>query len=149
MEREISTAIEISVALIALSALLFIVWFTVFLGKDIANDASVVASDVVVVTETGQLQEMCEQENIMPASAAYSILRTNSAMVGSYVCNLHAVPNGPVSLSAERSPCILKHLTGKVSLKVKYAEEGWFSVEVHHMNCNWYNGTCNCYSLLP
>ena len=149
MEREISTAVEISVALIAISALLFIVWFTVFLGKDVANDASVVASDIVAVSEVGQLKEMCEYENIMPASAAYSILRTNSEIIGSYICKLHATVQPSVPLYAERSPCILKHLTGKVNMRVQFTNEGWFAVEIHHMNCNWYEGTCNCYSLLP
>lgn len=148
MEREISSTLEIAVTMIALSVLIFIIWFTVFLGKDVANNASHTASDLVATSEAGQLQEMTNYNNIMPASAAYSILRTNVDIIGDYNCYLHGTPVENMELNNNVSPCILKHLTGKVSMGVEYVETGWYRIEIHHMNCEWFDGTCNCFDLI-
>ena len=47
MEREISVAVEIGVTLIALSVVISIIWFTVYLGNTMANDVTIEASDIV------------------------------------------------------------------------------------------------------
>ena len=41
MEREISVAVEIGVTLIALSVVISIIWFTVYLGNTMANDVTI------------------------------------------------------------------------------------------------------------
>ena len=52
--------------------------------------------------------------------------------------------DGNVVLSGGESPCILKHLTGKVSLEMDLLDTGWYKVTVHYVNCTWSSGTCNC-----
>lgn len=143
MEREISITIEIAVTLIALSALLGIVFFTVFMGKDMSNSVSLEASDMITVAEEGGIEELTSQNTILPAAAAYSLIRTKNSVIGDYNCNIgHTVRN--VVLSGGESPCILKHLTGKVSLEMDLLDTGWYKVTVHYVNCTWSSGTCNC-----
>lgn len=168
MEREISVTVEIAVALIAISALLGIVFFTVFMGNDMSNSVSMEASNLITIAEAGSIDELVGNNNIMPASGAYSLIRSRSSLIAEYRCSVgHKIgycPDGKngfgddyekdlVNLSAGTSPCILKHLTGKISLQVEFLNTGWYRLTVHYMNCNWASGvidedgisdTCNC-----
>lgn len=144
MEREISVAVEIAVALIAVSALIGIIWFTVFMGKDMANSVTVEASELSGEVTVAALNDMCDKDNVMPTSAVYSILRT----YGNYIpqCKCGVCENQEVQNLLESPPCILNHLTGKVNLGVKVTDNGWYSVEIHDMNCEYSNVTpvCKC-----
>lgn len=146
MEKEVSYVVEIAVTLIAVSALIGIIWFTVYLGNSMANEVTNETSDIVAVSESGVLKELCDTNTIMPTSAVYSLLRTYSNYIPEYTCNLHDAPV-ELDMTVEQVPCILQHMTGKVSLQVEENESGWFCVTIHHMNCNWFNGTCNCSTL--
>ena len=55
MDREVSTVIEISVALIAISIVIGIISFTVFMGQDMSNDVAVESSKIVSAMEVGEL----------------------------------------------------------------------------------------------
>ena len=146
MEREISITVEIAVALIAVSALLGIVFFTVFMGNDISNSVSMEASNLITIAEAGSLDELVGNNSIMPASAAYSLLRSRGSLIADYNCHIgHDVLN--INLSDNESPCILKHLTGKISLETEFLNTGWYKVTLHYMNCTWSTGSCNCASI--
>ena len=71
MDKEVSMAVELGVILIAISAVIGIIWFTVFMGQGIANDASTEATLIASSTEIGVLEDLKNKENVMPASAAY------------------------------------------------------------------------------
>lgn len=142
MEREVSIAVEIAVALISVSALIAIIWFTVFMGKDMANDMTIEASELTGEVTVAALNDMCDKDNVMPASAVYSILRT----YGNYIpeCKCYICENNETQNLVETQPCILNHLTGKVNLRVKVTDNGWYSVEIHHMDCEYTNPSAKC-----
>ena len=137
MEREISVAVEIGVTLIALSVVISIIWFTVYLGNTMANDVTIEASDIVASNEVGSLEELCDTNTVMPTSAVYSLLRTYSSNIPEYRCNFHSTPT-ELDLTETQVACILQHMTGKVSLEVQRTDGGWYRVIIHHMNCDWY-----------
>ena len=151
MDREVSFAVEIGVALIALSAVIAIIWFTVFMGQGVANDASTTANDILVSAEAGVMKELQMSDNVMPTSAAYSILRTYSNYIPEYVCNFHkkgsSIEAKEKNLMVE-APCLLEHMEGKVSMCVEPSESGGYKVTIHHMNCDWFMSTCNCKNLI-
>ena len=60
MEREVSMVVEIGVALIALSAFIFILWVTVFMGEDMANSVGQEATNILGTTQSGALEEYTE-----------------------------------------------------------------------------------------
>ena len=140
MEREVSIVTEIGVSLIALSAVIGIIWFTVFMGNTIGNEVSVEASEIVANMEVGALNDLCDVNTVLPTSAVYSILRTygsyipdsNSTTDSEFRCNIGSTVDTNIS-------CVLTHMTGKVSLEVHRTDEGWYSAEIHHVNCNWFN----------
>ena len=68
MDREVSTVVELSVALIAISIVIGIISFTVFMGQDMSNDVAVESSKIVSAMEVGELEEMRHQNNIMPTA---------------------------------------------------------------------------------
>lgn len=145
MEREVSIVTEIGVTLIALSAVIGIIWFTVFMGNLMGNEVSVEASEIVSNMEVGALNDLCDTNTILPTSAVYSILRTYGSYIPEFKCNLHNPPK-VLDLNTD-APCVLQHMTGKISLEVYKTDEGWYCAEIHHVNCNWYNGICNCSTL--
>lgn len=136
MDREISMAVEIGVVLIAISAVIGILWFTVFMGQGIANDAAAEATVVASSTETGVMEDLKNKDNIMPASAAYNILRTYSNLVPEYYCNY--CNSGKKNLLSEQ-PCLVNHLTGMVSMEVLDSTSGGYTVIIHHQKCDWFS----------
>lgn len=144
MEREISIAIELGVTLMALSVVILLVWFTVFIGNGMSNDMGEEASHIIGVVETGSLRDLCDVNTVLPTSAVYSLALNYSSYIPEYHCNKC---NKDIDLN-NVTPCLLQHMTGKVSLEVNPSIMGGYSFKVHHMNCNWFNsGICNCTSL--
>lgn len=129
MDREISTAIEISVALIAISIVIGIISFTVFMGQDMSNDVAVESSKIISSLEVGELDEMCYQNNLMPTAGAYSIYKTHNAVIPEYYCHICNTDEF----------CLLSHLSGKVSVQITKSEKGWYSMEIHENDCNWFD----------
>lgn len=140
MDREISIVTEIGVTLIALSAVIGIIWFTVFMGNMMGNEVSVEASEIVSNMEVGALNDLCDTNTILPTSAVYSVLRTYGSYIpesdsisdSAFKCNIGSTVDTNIS-------CVLSHMTGKISLEVHKTDEGWYSAEIHHVNCNWFN----------
>lgn len=128
MDREVSTVIEISVALIAISIVIGIVSFTVFMGQDMSNDVAVESSKIISTVEVGELEEMCHQNNIMPTAGAYSVYKTHKSVIPDYYCNI----------CGKDSFCLLDHLNGKVSVQIMKSEKGWYIMRIHEVDCNWF-----------
>lgn len=143
MDKEVSMAVELGVILVAISAVIGIIWFTVFMGQGIANDASTEATLIASSTEIGVLEDLKNKENVMPASAAYSILRTYSNIIPEYYCNNPECyhednPTGKINL-VKNQPSLVNHLEGMVSMEVLDCVSGGYTVIIHHQKCDWFN----------
>ena len=148
MEREVSIVVEIGVGLIALAALISIIWFTIYLGNDLADDVAIEASELTSDVTVGELEELCNEENIMPAASVYGLIRMYNAYVPEFICmycdnDINAIQD----ISGNTAPCILNHLSGKVNLQVERTDYGWYRFIVHYVDCNWYYGNCDCSKL--
>lgn len=131
MEREVSIVVEIAVTLTAISALIGIIWFTVFMGNDLANNVSIEASELSSSIEIGTLHDLKDTETEMPASAAYSLLRTYSNYIPEFVCNCNSCTKKGITQDLVNvAPCILEHLKGRVNVKVEYTDESWYKVTI-------------------
>lgn len=129
MDREVSTVIEISVALIAISIVIGIISFTVFMGQDMSNDVAVESSKIVSAMEVGELDEMLHQNNILPTAGAYSVYKTHKNVIPEYYCHI----------CKSKEFCLLNHLSGKVSVQIRKSEKGWYMMDVHDIDCNWFD----------
>lgn len=139
MEREVSMVVEIGVALIALAAFIFILWFTVFMGEDMANNMGQEAGQILATTQSGTLEELKGTYTILPTSGVYSILRANESSIGRVDCRI-------CGSKKKDGSCLLGHLDGRANLEVQYEEAGgWYKLIVHKPTCEWYYNT-NCYN---
>lgn len=142
MDKEVSMVVELGVVLIAIAAVIGIIWFTVFMGEGIANDAASEASLISSSTEMGVMEDLKNKDNVMPTSAAYSILRTYSNIIPEYYCNYKSVAkecdhSKKVLLGSQ--PCLVNHLEGMVSMEVLDCVSGGYTVIIHHQKCDWFN----------
>lgn len=138
MEREVSIAVELGVALISVAALIGIVWFTVFMGKGMANNVSVEASDALYRSQVATLESIMEkgEEEEMPIAAAYSMLRTYSSYIPEFICNnpkciadREKIDKESLTLSEGDSICVLQHLDiGMVRIKIEESIKGGYKV---------------------
>lgn len=128
MEKEVSMVIEIAVALIAISIVIGIISFTVFMGQDMSNEVAVESSKIVSAMEVGELDEMCHQNSIMPTAGAYSIYKTHKNIIPDYYCHICKTDVF----------CLLNHLSGKVSVQITKSEKGWYSMDIHKADCVWF-----------
>ena len=150
MEREISLAVEISVALIALSAFIGILWFTVAQGEDLANNVSIESNKIYGVVESGQLEGLTQQNSILPTSAVYSIIRPNDNVISHVNCKIcgrvvknNELTNAEKILEVGKGKCLLQHLNGKVSLQVEFNNiVNAYILTVHEQDCGWYGASC-------
>ena len=128
MDREVSLTVEISVALVAICAVISIIWFTVYLGNDVANQSSETASDIVATMESTVLEELVgEDEVIMPSAAIYNVLKTYGNAVPELYCEICG--GDAVDLTTS-NPCVIKHLSGKVHVLVLHRTYGGYRVIV-------------------
>lgn len=140
MDREVSLTVEISVALVAICAVISIIWFTVYLGNDVANQASETGSDIVATMESSVLEELSgEDEIIMPSAAVYNVLKTYGNAIPEFYCiHCGANPNN-VNTSVDltvKNPCIIEHLSGKVHVLVKDRVYGGYKVIISDNKIN-------------
>jgi hypothetical protein len=155
MEREISMAVEISVALIALSAFIGILWFTVAQGEGLANSVSMESNQIFAVVESGQLEGLTQINSILPTSAVYSIIRPNENVISHVNCKIcgRVVTDADMTkagkdleekiLEVGKGKCLLQHLNGKVSLEVEFNNiVNAYILTVHKQDCGWYGASC-------
>ena len=124
MEREVSHAIELGAVMMAIAALLSIVWFTVFMGRGLANDMTVEASNIAGQVSVVALDEIeAKGGEEMPAAAAYSIIKTYDSYINNYTCNNFG--HDRTYLLKDKSPCLSSHLQGMVLLEIEQTSEGY------------------------
>jgi hypothetical protein len=136
LEREVSSTVRIGAVLLAISALLSIVMFTVYLGRDIATDSIDTTNRMVSDVEHGVLEDMVGLRNEMPMSAAYSLLRTHGNFIPVVECDIC----GQTTNLIEDTPCLIKHsdgLSGKVFLEVESPFTGEYNITIHEDD-SWY-----------
>lgn len=128
MDREISVALHLGVSLIALSVTISIVWFTVFFGKEVAQDVSVESSGIVGTATVGMLEELIGHDDIiMPAAAAYSIVRSYGLYIECFDCD---ICNNNGQKPYEKDTCLQKHLRDKISLRAEKTDTGGYKLSV-------------------
>lgn len=141
-------AVEIGASLMALAALISIIWFTIYLGNDMADNVTIEASELTNEITVGELEGLCNEENIMPAASVYGLVRMYNTYVPEFVCMFcDNDVNLVQDISSNTAPCILNHLSGKVNLEVERTEYGWYKFIVHYADCNWFYGNCDCSEL--
>lgn len=151
MEREISMAVEISVALIAIAAFIGILWFTVAQGGDMANSVSQESSQILGIVENGQLEGLTHNSTILPTSAVYSIVRKNERVISHVNCKIcgRVVPSNEIIKADKvaevgKGKCLQTHLSGKVSLEVEFSDVlNAYILTVHNQDCAWFTSSCN------
>ena len=156
MEREISMAVEISVALIAIAAFIGILWFTVAQGGDMANSVSQESSQILGIVENGQLEGLTQRSTILPTSAVYSVIRSNERVISHVNCKIcgRVVTDDDIKdsgadlqekvLEVGKGKCLQQHLSGKVSLEVQFNNIlNAYILTVHKQDCDWFTSPCN------
>lgn len=151
MEKEVSSAVQLAVTLIAISVVLMLVMGTVYIGNELKVDFVNKAVDTQSQLETGQLRNMSTSDTLMmPKAAIYTIIakeRTgvNKLIVGSWEYN----PTGEkgwwaspddyyIDLSGKKiireyvfpEDILLNSLEGKVDVKVTREDTGFYTVSV-------------------
>lgn len=142
MEKEVSHAIEIGVSLIAVSAVIAIIWFTVFLGQDLKISAVNESSRIVTDLQEGVISDMVGQQNDIPTATAYGIVRSYGSIIPSSTCKIC----GKVTDLTKDTPCLLNHMHGELSVEVN-AVNSWYEITIHKLDCTWYYNNCNCNAL--
>lgn len=136
MEKEVSTVVTLSIMLIAMAVVLSIVWFTVFLGRDMSQNVSYEASNMVAETSVGAIEELVGKESVeMPTSAAYSLIRTYGSYIESFYChdeeNCYLFDDEAVEqFPYKYDVCLQSHLNGKVKLTATVTETGGYRIDV-------------------
>ena len=140
MEREVSAAILIAVALVLMSALIGLVMYTVVIGNEVRADAFESAVNLQESISSGYYDDMVGKNNIIPASAAYSLLLKGENIVTKVTNKITGEVDEPGSIGNS----ILAHLRGKVSLEVTRTDSELYEITVHEEDCKWYNGVESC-----
>lgn len=140
MEREVSTAAGLAVTMIAISALLWIVIFTVKVGNDVKVNAVESGVNLQTSIRTGQVESMTVENIVIPAAAAYHFFETNYRVIESSECRIC----GKTYTAGQAGKCLLEHLTGKVSLQIIKVGDERYKVIIHKPDCTWESGTCTC-----
>lgn len=141
MEKEVSHAVEIGVTLVIMAAVIGIIFFTVFMGDSVKNDAFTFAVDTKTTVESAAIEDLYKAEQTdMPTATAYNILRRYSNSISAFYCTYcvskgEALHDEITNLSISDNNCLARHLQGKVKLCVYRNGEGQYCVFVHDVNC--------------
>lgn len=147
MNEEVRESLHLGVSMHLMAAVVGLAFFLLFVGRSVASDASVYASDLVGDVQVGVMEDLLQDECVMPAAGLYNLLRTYDSTVSEYycLCEVHGGTRvGPYDLSLGMTPCILLHMTGKVSVQVEMADSWGYKVTVHDPDCDWFNTACSC-----
>ncbi len=139
MDREISTATNIAVAVIAMAALLSIVMFTVYVGNQVKNDAIEQAVAIQESISSGVFESLLYKDSEMPTAAAYGLLQIGIDVLTESNCKVCGKTLGPGKVGS----CLQSHLTGRVSLEVIKVSDGQYKVVIHDEDCTWATTVCN------
>lgn len=145
MEREVSSALSIGITLIAIAALISIVWVTVMIGNSVKVDAYNEGAEIQSKIQSSQLSSIKYVEGIViPKAAAYNLLTQENQ----YVSKLHytdeygneslvefgdrtwASTGSIVKKFASLQDILALDMTGKVDIYVEPASDDTFEVHV-------------------
>lgn len=141
MDREVSSSVHLGVSLAALAGLLGIVFFTVFMGNQVKEDAGRSLSDIRDQATVNYIRDIASgaTDNEMPTASAYNILKTYSDVIQEVACG----HDGAVSNLMTEEPCLGDNLTGRVQLELQPINGGSTYVAfIHDEDCNWQAGDC-------
>ena len=147
MEKEVSSAVQLAVTLIAISVVLMLVMGTVYIGNGLKVDFINKAVDTQSQLETGQLRTMSTSDTLMmPKAAIYTIIAKERTGISKLIVNdIDYMPNENgrwVSKGDEQDPnyddgkyvfpedILLNYLEGKVDVKVTREDTGFYTVSV-------------------
>ena len=133
MHKEISMAVDLGVSMIALAAIIGIIWFSVIMGKDVATSASMEASEILYASQVATLEDLYQNgETEMPIAAAYNILRTYGSYIPRFYC-YKCKSSSEIDKNAQdltkRIPCVLNHLDcGRIFFYIDKDDSGLYYV---------------------
>ena len=142
MEREVSSVMQIAVALLGVSALISIIFVTVFLGRGIQEDAGGALIDIKNDISLAYIEDL--QRGIvdteMPSATAHNIFQTYETIIAEISCG----HNGEVRHLQTKGSCLQTNLKGRVELEFHKVDSTYIAF-VHHEDCTWQTGrdTCN------
>lgn len=143
MEQEVSGVVKLGIALIAMAALINIVWYTVKLGGDIKLGAFNEGVEIASAVENSTLASLRGTEStVMPKASAYALLEQSSSGISKMVYNgrnITYVGNKWVDdVDFEEHDSVAGFLatdiTGKVRLKVAHDDIGTYIVTIDTVN---------------
>lgn len=143
MEQEVSGVVKLGIALIAMAALINIVWYTVKLGGDIKLGAFNEGVEIASAVENSTLASLRGTEStVMPKASAYALLEQSSSGISKMVYNgrnITYVGNKWVDdVDFEEHDSVAGFLaadiTGKVRLKVAHDNIGTYVVTIDTVN---------------
>lgn len=145
MEREVGQAASIAITLLAISALISIVWVTLVIGNSVKINAADEGNKIRNNMATSQLKSLKNTENtIIPLAAAYNLISQESGVVNSltitdkagYTSYVNFV-EGKWVLSGARTgsfmsleSVIADDISGKVEIEVIQSEADTFDVKL-------------------
>lgn len=122
MEKEISTSVHISVALILISAVCGIVIYTIIVGNQMKQEAIDKATDMQVGVSTSQLSSLAGTTKIIPKAAAFAIIVQEEQGIRKLTYN--TIESDPFDPARE----LAKSLDGKVEITVSKVEKGYYDI---------------------
>lgn len=133
MERELSSTMAITVSLIAVTALLSIVFLTLSIGGTVQEGASRSLTDVSHNLSMGYIEDLYlgVVDREMPMATAYNILRTYEDVILESACY-----NGEVTNLLTQGPCTGSNIRGKVQLEL-FKVNGGYVAFVHTDKFTW------------
>jgi hypothetical protein len=153
LEKEVSQSVELGVTLMAISILLGLIFFTVYLGNGIKADAGEGLSDVKNEISINYINALAkgEVDNDMPTATAYNIFKTYDKVILETANGY----DGTVKILMSQGSDLSNNLSGRVQLELKEVPGGGAYVAFIHTGqklsfdkgfstCTWYVGTCTC-----
>lgn len=138
MEREVSAAVWLGLALVGVSALLSIIWFTVVMGKEIQEGASGALVSINEDVSVGFIEDLAKGriDPEMPTATAYKIFKTYEDVIIETACG----SNGELTNVLTEGPCMGDDISGKVQLQLVKIDGGYVAF-VHSADSTWASGT--------
>ena len=143
MEQEVSGVVKLGIALIAMAALINIVWYTVKLGGDIKLGAFNEGVEIASAVENSTLASLRGTEStVMPKASAYALLEQSSSGISKMVYNGRNITYSgnkwvdDVDFEEHDSVAgfLAEDITGKVRFKVAHDDIGTYVVTIDTVN---------------
>ena len=146
MEREVSAANMIGVAMYMLAAFISIVMVTVRIGDSMKASAYNNAAEIQANSESGTLKDLRGTDKEMSVAAIFGIIQNGDDYIGNI--DVSRIDGTGLGTTKEASmKYIQNNLSGRARLAVEYdAYYGWYNLELHKTTCTDVyssHSTCN------